>query len=137
MFTEEAKPIASREIQTRGLRCGQEVPPSDARQDEGPLAAETSDAPAAKQGWKRFFLHAAIMLLANWLIYIMADALATGRVPTGLRSASIMAAESIGYYFVALAISFTALSFNTTAGWIAWVVTIGYFTYGIFRHAAA
>ena len=90
----------------------------------------------SRGGWRRFIVHAAIMLVASWFIYIAAEAVATGRIPTGPRAFGIMAAGATGFYLLPLAISWAALYFNRTAAWIIWVITIGYFTWGILRHAA-
>ena len=97
--------------------------------------SETRSVRSAKTGRRPFFVHAVIMLVASWITYIIVDAAATGRMPTGLRSAILMAAVSVGYYFLPMVVSLTALFFSRIAGWIVWLLLVGYMSWLLFANA--
>ncbi|UKE77998.1 hypothetical protein [Xanthomonas graminis] len=92
---------------------------------------------ASRGGWKRFFLHALAMLVLSWLVFIIATAIATDRVPVSFRDFVMSSAQASGYYVIPLVISWIVLRFNKISGWVAWVLLVGLLTFGVLGSHAA
>ena len=90
----------------------------------------------SRGGWRSFFAQAFLMLLLSWPLFIIANASATGTLPTTARGFAGWCAEATGYYFIPLVPAWAAVRFNRLLGWSIWVLGIGFFTWGIVRAAA-
>lgn len=92
-----------------------------------------NDVVAAKprRSWGAWSRHAGIMLLACWAIYMVCEAIFRGRIPTGFRMATLMIAEATGYFLVAILLPLVIVFFSRLAGWVVWIVAVGFMAYGL------
>ncbi|WP_180889591.1 hypothetical protein [Stenotrophomonas maltophilia] len=81
-----------------------------------------------KRNWAVSLLHALVMLVACWIIYLVIGIAFEDRAPTDVRSMIVLFSEATGYFLICLLPAWATVFFRRRLAWIFWFVMVGIFS---------